>query len=149
MELGIPEYSLNIQEEVTETAPKTTKVFCENLCLFYCYAYCAGLLYKWPEDAYDEAEYQRLKGNLGADGYVKDADKLLQSLTTRYARVEKKKISSLAEIKDDTPVCYQYGNKSHWVVARNGEIVFNSLKHSVCVEKGVPVSARIIHWTEK
>ncbi len=143
---NIAEYSPNIQEEVAEVVPKTAKIFCENLCLFYCYAYCSGILYKWPEDAYDEAEYQRLKGNLGADGYVKDADKLLQSLTNAKVRVEKMKINSIADIKDETPVCYQYGNKTHWVVVRNGQIVFNSLKHSVCVENGEPVSARVIHW---
>ncbi len=138
----------NIQAEVTAVVPRIAKVFCENLCLFYCYAYCSGILYEVAEDAYDEAEYQRLKGTLGADGFVRDADKLLQNLTARYARVEKVKINSIADIKDETPVCYQYGDKTHWVVVRDGQIVFNSLEHSICVEKGEPVSARVIHWKE-
>lgn len=136
----------NIQGEVTKAVPRIAKTFCENLCLFYCYAYCANVLFECAEDAYDAAEYYRLKKYLGADGFVNDADRLLTELGTATARVEKKKINSIKDIKEDTPVCFQFGNKAHWVVVRNGEIVFNSLEHSVCVEKGEPVFARVIHW---
>lgn len=65
-------------------------------------------------------------------------------LTGRTVEVEFQNISSIKNIKRRTPVRFDYNGNTHWVGVQDGEIKFNSLKHSVCVEKGKPVTARII-----
>ena len=65
-------------------------------------------------------------------------------LTGRTVEVEFVNISSIKSIKRRTPVRFDYNGSSHWVGVEDGEVRFNSLKHSVCVEKGKPVTARII-----
>lgn len=65
-------------------------------------------------------------------------------LTGRECTVEFKDIKELRGIKDRTLVRYDYKGKSHWVGVEKGMICFNSLEESQCVEKGRPVTARII-----
>ena len=65
-------------------------------------------------------------------------------LTGRDLQVEFKDIKNLFSIKDRTPVRYDYKGKSHWVGVMRGMIAFNPLDHSICVEKGRPVTARIL-----
>ena len=60
-----------------------------------------------------------------------------------------KNITSIKDIKKRTPVKYERidenGKKhAHWVGVENGKIGFNSLKTSLCVNKGKPVTARIL-----
>lgn len=121
-------------------------IFTPNLCLFYSYLFCAGIGFDTEEDALYEAGKKLRRGILGEDGTVMDADELLSSVTGRKARVAKQEITSIDGIREKTPVRYDFGPKSHWVVVENGEIVFNSVENSVCVEKGKPVAARIISW---
>jgi hypothetical protein len=71
-------------------------------------------------------------------------DKCVFYLTGRHCEVEEQKISTIRNIKERTPVLYEYNGKAHWVGVENGEIAFNSLIKSVCVEKGVPTQARIL-----
>ena len=65
-------------------------------------------------------------------------------LTGRAISIEFKDIKDILKIKDRTPVRYDYKGKSHWVGVERGMIVFNSLEYSQCVDKGRPVTARII-----
>lgn len=65
-------------------------------------------------------------------------------LTGRDITVEFKNIKDILSIKDRTPVRYDYKRQGHWVGVERGMIAFNPLKQSNCVDKGVPVTARII-----
>ena len=58
--------------------------------------------------------------------------------------LEKVQIKDLKKIKEKTIVKFTNGKYSHWVVAENGKVVFNSLKYSKCVSEGKPTEARII-----
>lgn len=58
--------------------------------------------------------------------------------------LEKKQITTIKNIKEKTIVKFSNGGYSHWVVAENGKVVFNSLKYSKCVSEGKPTEARII-----
>ena len=60
--------------------------------------------------------------------------------------VEFKEIKSLTELSKygRVAVRFDYNGKSHWVGVERGELAYNPLKHSVCVEKGTPTTARII-----
>lgn len=57
---------------------------------------------------------------------------------------EIKKLSDLLDVKGRCAVRFDFNGKSHWVGVEKGKVVYNSLKHSVCVEKGKPTKARII-----
>ena len=65
-------------------------------------------------------------------------------LTGREISVEFKDIRNLFNIKDRTPVRFDYKGKSHWVGVERGMIAFNPLQDSQCVEKGRPVTARLL-----
>lgn len=65
-------------------------------------------------------------------------------LTGRDIDVEFRDIKSLKEIEGRAIVKFVNGNYEHWVGVEDGKIVFNSQAHSLCVQKGQPVTARII-----
>lgn len=136
-----------VQDALEIQAPDIASNFVKNLCLFYCYSYCSGITYDTALSAWNEAERQRLNGCLDSDGTVLDADKLINKLTGRFVRVNKKDITDIKEIKDATPVRFDFNGKQHWVVVKNGEIVFNSIRDSVCVKYGKPTTCRPIAWT--
>lgn len=78
--------------------------------------------------------------------------KIVPYLTGReLVDVEFKKINSIKNIKERTPVLMaKEGNaegEGHWVGVANGKIRFNPKVYSVNVEKGKPVEARILHIT--
>lgn len=77
------------------------------------------------------------------DCTVKWADAVYY-LTGRKITVEFKDIKDLRGIRERTPVRYDYKGKGHWVGVENGMIKFNPLVYSQCVDKGRPVTARII-----
>ena len=69
----------------------------------------------------------------------------IKQLTGReMLSLEKKSITTIKNIKEKTIVKFTNGKFSHWVVAENGKVVFNSLKYSKCVSEGKPTEARII-----
>lgn len=112
-----------------------------------CYIYCASI------DETNETRYFCLineaikNGTLDKDCTVKNADKFLYSLTGRKAVVLKKDIDALDEIKEPAPVRFvAEGYGGHWVVVKDGKIIFNPLASSINVDKGKPVEARIIKW---
>lgn len=109
--------------------------------------YCAGV------DEANETEYLRIvsrgikDGSIAKDCTVNDAGRFLFRLTGRKATVLKRSVKSLDEIKDATPVRFvAEGYGGHWVVVRNGKIVFNPLVNSVNVNRGKPEEARVIKW---
>ena len=59
-------------------------------------------------------------------------------------KVEKRKIITIDDIKEATPVRFDRNEYEHWVVVENGKIVFDSLDDSKCVKFGMPTTARII-----
>lgn len=108
-----------------------------------CYIYAVGI--KATELQYIELVNDAIEEKIiGADCTVIDAQKYCHWLTNKNYSVTKKEITSIKEIKETTPVRYDYNGKSHWVVVKNGKIIFNPLKKSVCVENGIPTTARII-----
>lgn len=51
----------------------------------------------------------------------------------------------IGNIKERTPVRFDFQGKSHWVGVENGVIAFNPLKYSNCVTYGRPATKRILH----
>ena len=51
---------------------------------------------------------------------------------------------TIKDIKEKTIVRFTRGKLGHWVVVENGEVVFNSLSYSRCVEEGNPSECRIL-----
>ena len=69
----------------------------------------------------------------------------IKQLTGReMLSLEKKSITTIKNIKEKTIVKFTNGKFSHWVVAENGKVIFNSLKYSKCVSEGKPTEVRII-----
>lgn len=58
--------------------------------------------------------------------------------------IEFKDIKVIKNIKERTPVRFDFNGKSHWVGVENGKVAFNPLVTSVCVNKGSPATCRII-----
>ena len=129
------------------SCPQTAiQEFNNNTCLFMCYIYCCGLL---PDSLEGWLDYyiRALKTKcIGEDGFILDAEKLIFCLTGRKVSVMKKAIQNIEEITGPYPVMYSMngGKSGHFVVVENGKIVFNPLEVSQNVNKGKPVSARVI-----
>lgn len=68
-----------------------------------------------------------------------------QFMTGRNCTVDFVKINSIKDIRDRTPVLYQYKDNYHWVGVENGKIKFNSIRESNCVLNGKPVEKRVLH----
>ena len=51
----------------------------------------------------------------------------------------------IGDIKERTPVRYDFQDNSHWVGVENGVVVFNPLKQSNCVLYGKPATKRVLH----
>lgn len=82
---------------------------------------------------------------LDDEGFVLDAERLLNYITGKRFKVTKKAITGIEDIIKPTPVWYSIDGKSgHWVVVANGKIVFNPLEVSRNVNQGKPRDARII-----
>lgn len=114
-------------------------------CLFFCYLYCSGA-YTSESDALKKAAEAIENGTIEKDCTVSHPERIFYENAGRRVRILRKKISSLDEIKEKTPVNFVNGQFNHWVVVENGKIVFNSLEKSVCVAKGKPTEARIIEY---
>ena len=121
-------------------------------CLLQCYIYCAGI-------QLDTLEYFKIclhavnagvmVSGVAGDCTVENASLFLEWLTGRHYLISKKVIYTINNIKPPTPVKYAYtDNKGirheHFVVVKDGVIVFDPLLNSNSVAKGRPESARII-----
>ncbi len=82
-------------------------------------------------------------GVIEKDCTVKWAE-AVKFLTGRDITVEFKNIKDILSIKDRTPVRYDYKGQGHWVGVERGMIAFNPLEYSLCVDKGRPVTARLL-----
>ncbi len=111
-------------------------------CCAFVLLWCLGLE---PEDidAIKTLNNMINAGVIEKDCTVKWAE-AVQYLTGRRITVEFKDIKDLRGIRERTPVRYDYKGKGHWVGVENGMIKFNPLVYSQCVDKGRPVTARII-----
>lgn len=124
-------------------------------CLALCYAWIVYHDIMISGEALDIFMTKQIMGAQSA-GYldeeftVKDAAEYLHYLCPlEQFEVTKKNINSLSEIKEATPVRYDYNGHSHWVVVENRKIVWNSLADSQCVRYGKPTTAREIKWKIK
>lgn len=89
------------------------------------------------------------RGVIKSDCTVYDAEKYLNwfaanEATGKRYKVMKADCFDISEIKEPTPVRFDYNGNSHWVVVENGQIAFNSIAASICVELGKPTMKRII-----
>lgn len=115
-----------------------------NCCLFLCYLRYIGII---PENLINLVKYiedAQKEKLIDEECTVLDAEKLLKHFSGKSFSVIKKAISSINDIKELSPVRFDFGSNQHWVLVANGEIVFNSLEFSNCVAKGYPTTARII-----
>lgn len=120
----------------------------KNCCLAYAYLWAAGV----PVDCveYFKICYFAIKagekvGGLDNECFVADAEKFLFFATGRRYRVTKKVVASLSGIKSRTPVQFSApGYIPHFVGVENGKIQFDGYLNSKSVEKGKPISARIV-----
>ena len=125
-------------------------IFNDNSCLFLCYLHWCGL------DPDRLSSYMRYyanaldKGYITEEAYVINPSGLIKDLTGRKVFIQKKRINSIKEIKELTPVIFKINQTEdapgHFVLVENGEINFNPLKKSNCVENGKPYSARVITY---
>ena len=115
-------------------------------CLAMCYLYCIGIVSEDTIMTMQSLKTAMEKGLLDTECTVLDATKFMEFFAHKKYIVSKKNITSIANIKDKTPVRYEYNGSGHWVVVENGKIVFNSLANSICVAKGKPTSARVIYY---
>lgn len=118
-------------------------------CLAMCYLFCANV----PISKYYDIISKAMDcGILDNECTVLDASKFIEFTTGKKCTVTKEQFLQEdleKEMHSPTarPVRFDYKGNSHWVVVEKGLIVFNSLEHSVCVEKGFPSTQRIIKWT--
>ena len=125
-------------------------IFNDNSCLLLCYLHWCGL------DPDRLSSYMRYyanaldKGYITEEAYVINPEGLIKDLTGRKVLIQKKRINSIKEIKELTPVIFKINQTEdapgHFVLVENGEIIFNPLKKSNCVENGKPYSARVITY---
>ncbi len=88
---------------------------------------------------------------LDKDGYVKDAEALMNKATGYKYRVEKKRIDSIKELPEKGYAVVNFERTSedgkhvnHWVLFKDRLFLYNSLEKSLCYQYGKPVDARII-----
>lgn len=88
------------------------------------------------------------KGSLDIDCTVKWYE-FASFLGRPIKSVEFRQIKDIKDIKERTPVRYDFNGKSHWVGVEKGRVAFNPLKNSVCVKYGKPTTARILTREKK
>lgn len=115
----------------------------KNGCCAFVYLWCLGF-------EVDNSEALRMvqkaieKGWIYPDCTV-DWIKWGKALTGRNIDIEKVNITTIANIKERTPVLYSINGKTgHWVGVENGKIIFNPLSYSKNVKEGRPISMRKI-----
>ncbi len=85
------------------------------------------------------------KGVIKEDCTVKWAEAIKYLSGRELTSIDFMDILIIRNIKERTPVRYDYNGKSHWVGVEDGKIKFNPLKYSLCVEKGRPATKRVLH----
>lgn len=124
------------------------KAIGESGCLAACYGYIAGA----PETSIAfviKLATARQGGIIDKECNVYDAERFLSWWTDgkRHFKVKKVPIAGgdISGIKELTPVRFlAEGHGGHWVVVKDGKIVFNPLAYSYNVEHGTAVDSRVI-----
>ena len=132
-------------QDMAESIASRCSMIGKNACLAFTYMWCVHLDCENGEAIKIVSDNMR-RGNIEEDCTVK-AEPFLQALTGKKYLVEKKKIKSLDELKNIERCAVLFsidGIGGHWVGVERGMIAFNPLKQSNCVDKGRPVTARII-----
>ena len=116
-----------------------------------CYAYCLTKLFR-PEMRLPNITTCILhgwdKGLIDDDGYVRFPIKYITDIlgVKNYRDVKIVLIDSIDDIKDDikepTIVEYSYNGGSHFVIVKNGKVIFEPSGDSKSVKYGKPVSYR-------
>lgn len=123
---------------------KTLQNIGQNGCCAFCALYLINP-YLPDIDAMITLAQQIGKG-LDADCTVYWHD-YIANISGKDSSVKFLDIDGLQDIKHSAKpliVRFDYCSKSHWVVVKNGKIVFNPLEHSTCVEKGKATKARLL-----
>ena len=84
-------------------------------------------------------------GYIDDDAFVSKPIEYVNSFSKQKKKVyDKVKIKTLDDLPDDGlyTVQYAYGNLNHFVVAKKGQIVFDSWENSSTVKYGKPISYR-------
>lgn len=137
------------QNHSQSIAERLAQIPNENLQAIAKYGCCAFVLrWRLHLEGTEIEEIESLNRMITAGVLEKDCTvkwtQAVEFLTGKKSKVDFVEINSIANIKERTPVRFDYNGKSHWVGVENGKVAFNSLSHSVCVERGKPTTARII-----
>ena len=88
---------------------------------------------------------------LDKDGFVKDAEALMNKTTGYKYRVEKKRIEAIKDLPEKGYAVVNFERidengktHNHWVLYKDRLFLYNSLTDSLCFKYGKPVDARII-----
>src|SRR5574344_1350502 len=121
-----------------QTLCKQSGSYC---CLFFSYLYIAKIdFFKALSSVNDFIDLKIID----TDFTVLNADKLLSYFGADRFTVEK----STTPPADKSMLYvarYEFNGNSHFVVCRDGKVIFNSLDKSVCVEKGTAKDFRIVN----
>lgn len=112
-----------------------------------CYAYCLTKLFR-PEMRLPNITTCILhgwdKGFIEDEGYVRFPIKYITDIlgVKNYRDVKIVLIDSIDDIKEPTIVEYSYNGSSHFVIVKNGKVVFDPSGDSKSVKYGKPISYR-------
>ena len=112
-----------------------------------CYAYCLTKLFR-PEMRLPNVTTCILhgwdKGLIDDDGFVKFPIKYITYILgiKNYRDVKIVLIDSIDDIKEPTIVEYSYNGGSHFVIVKNGKVIFDPSGDSNSVKYGKPISYR-------
>lgn len=138
------------------------KNIADNCCLAVGYLYAALDMIAAPEEKSETFLETTIASVLVAgliddravldkDGYVKDAEALMNKATGYKYRVEKKRIESIKDLPEKGYAVVNFERfdengkvHNHWVLYKDRLFLYNSLTDSLCFKYGKPVDARII-----
>ena len=83
------------------------------------------------------------KKAIKADCTVKWADAIKRLSGRTMESIKFEDITIISNIKERTPVRFDYNGESHWVGVENGKVAFNPLIFSNCVTYGKPATKRV------
>lgn len=132
-------------EELNEVFPNSRlNAIAKYGCCAFVLLWCLGIEPEQDIDAIKTVARLMDKGAITDTCTVKwaDAIKALSGRTMKSIDFVDTKI--ISNIKERTPVRYDWNGKSHWVGVENGKIAFNPLRYSNCVTNGQPASKRVI-----
>ncbi len=140
-----------------ERAQDVLKTYSSNMCCTACYTFVGLCLWDSfaqfsPETREHEIIYHSFlswKNGAGVaeNGYVNDPSKLLESVSDRSGWwIEKKAVANILDTKGKLCLArFVKGDKQHFVVMYDCEIIYNPVSYSQCVAEGEIKDIRLIH----